>query len=329
MTDAVATSIIFARIGYGPKNVVQNIVMAVPHQGPLFLRNTARAAQALADPELRTLLRAEVGLSGASRELGAELSTTQKLGRVPHKVAGASGAVADDLFRISAFMHEAAAEGVIGKVSPLLTERDRRALLTLLKDKTHRPLLNDVRSRAVEAMADFSRPTPDQSRVARRFVVIPSWLMAGSRYPFHFAANHPIRSALLAYIAMGEPGAPDYLKFNKPLDKYFVKGVAPWLQGIKVPGGKVLRTGSISPVNTPWEIAQAGVQTLRGKQSPLDFSHETAFDYAAPLLSTGVSALSGGGVKSLERPPGEKFVRQMISPKASKYYPDDATRLAG
>jgi hypothetical protein len=329
MTDAVATSIIFARVGYIPKNVVQNVVMALPHQGVLFPRNVARAAQALADPELRTLLKAEVGFSGASRELGAELSTTQKLGRVPHAVAGASGAVADDLFRVSAFMHEAAAEKVISK-NPLtlLTDKDRGALLELLKDKSQRPLLNDVRSHSTEAMADFSRLTPDQARLARRFVVIPSWLMAGSRYPIHFAANHPIRSALLAYVAMGEPGAPDYLHFNKPADKYFTKGVAPWLQGIKVPGGKVLRTGSISPVSTPWEIAQAGVQTVRGKQ-PFDFSKQTVADYAAPFPSAAYEALSGGGVKSLERlAPGEKFVRQMVSPdESSKYYPDDKTRL--
>jgi hypothetical protein len=176
-------------------------------------------------------------------------------------------------------------------------------------------------------MADFSRLTPDQARLARRFLVIPSWLMAGSRYPFHFAANHPVRSALLAYVAAGEPGAPERFHLNKPINHYFVNGAAPWLEGIDV-GDKTLRTGSLSPVNTPWELAQSVLQTARGKSNPFDFAHPTAWDSAAPLASTAVDFAQGGGVRSLERlVPGEKFVRQMIDPQASKFYPGDRTRL--
>jgi hypothetical protein len=75
----VSTSIIFARVGYIPKNLVQNLIMAMPHQGAYFLYNASRAAQVLADPYLRELLAAEVGTSSATAALGAERSI-QKAG---------------------------------------------------------------------------------------------------------------------------------------------------------------------------------------------------------------------------------------------------------
>jgi hypothetical protein len=317
--DAVATSIVFARIGYVPKNIVQNLIMAAPHQGPLLLVNAVRAAQAMKDPELRALLRAEVGFSGATSGLGRE-AFSQKLGRV----AGFVGKIADDPIRISAFLHEAAAEGVIPRVG-LLTEKDRAALLSLLRDKSKRPLLNDIRSRSTEAMADFSRLTPDQARIARRFLIIPGWLMAGSRYPFHFAVNHPIRSALLAYIAMGEPGAPEELRFNKPVDEYFTGGAPLWTWGIQLSNGRVLRMGSLSPVGTPWEIGQAAVRTAQGETG---IGQDTAFDYASPFGAAIVRGAQGEGLERSLLPlaPNVRFIEGMISPEESKWYPEDATR---
>src|SRR3990167_1400654 len=72
--DMVATSIVFARLGYITKNIAQNLIMATPHQGPFMLVNIPRAAQALVDDELRPLLSAEVGFSGATYGLSKELA---------------------------------------------------------------------------------------------------------------------------------------------------------------------------------------------------------------------------------------------------------------
>jgi hypothetical protein len=322
LVDATATSIVFARVGYIPKNFVQNLIMAVPHQGPMLLVNATRAAQALADPELRHFFHAEVGGTGATGSLGDQMM----LKKVTGKIVGGVSKAADDPARFSAFMHEAAAAGVVSRVNPLLTEKDRANLIRLFTDKSQRPLLNDIRSRTVEAMADFSRMTPDQARVSRRFLIIPGWLMAGTRYPFHFALTHPIRSALLAYIAAGEPGAPKGLQFNKPVNQYF--SGSGYKQGIDTPWGR-LRTNSISPVSTPWDLGQAAVGTIRGKTGPFDFNTPTVFDSAQPLAGAIINIAQGGGVKkSLQRlAPGEKFVEQMINPKASSTYPEDASRL--
>lgn len=322
LIDAVATSIVFARVGYIPKNFVQNLVMAVPHQGPMLLVNAVRAAQAMKDPELRHFFQAEVGHTGPTGSLGAEAFTQKILG----KIASGVGKVADDPIRFSAFLHEAAAEGVISKVDPFLGEKDRAALLKLFTAPAQRPLLNDIRSRSVEAMADFSRMTPAQSKLARRFLIIPGWLMAGTRYPFHFALTHPIRSALLAYIAMGEPNAPAELHFNKPLSEYF-SGQG-YKQGIDTPIGRI-RTNSLSPVSTPYDLAQGVAGTIRGKQGPFDYQTPTVFDSVQPLAAAAINIAQGAGVeKSLTRlAPNYQFVGGMIHPAASPSYPEDASRL--
>jgi hypothetical protein len=319
LVDLTAASIIFARVGYIPKNIVQNVIMAVPHQGAYLLANAVRAGQVLRDPALRARVLAEVGYSGATRAVGKEARTQKVVG----KLVGFVGAAADDPLRVSAFLHEASAAGVIPRTKPVMGEKDRAKLLALFENPANRSLLNDIRSRSVEAMADFSRLTPAQRKNARRLLIIPGWLMAGTRYPFHFAATHPIRSALLAYVAMGEPGAPERLKLNPPIDSFFEgKG---YLQGIKTPWGRE-RTGSLSPVNTPWELGGALVQTARGKEP---FGQEdTAFDYANPLGAATVRFAQGEGVGSLKRlAPNVSLAEDLISPEASPHYPEDASRL--
>ena len=140
LVDLTAASIVFARIGYIPKNLVQNVIMAVPHQGPLLLVNAVRAGQVLRDPALRELVRGEVGFSGATKALGKEARTQKVVG----KVVGFVGSVADDPMRISAFLNEASAAGVISRTKPILTAKDREKLLRLFTDKSQRPLLNDI-----------------------------------------------------------------------------------------------------------------------------------------------------------------------------------------
>lgn len=323
--DATSASIIFSRLGYVPKNVVQNLMMAVPHQGVRFFANLPRAAQVLKDSELRHLVAGEVG--GAQiAQIAKEMQTAGKLKRIPGKVAGWSTSAADVPLRVSAFLHEAAAEGIIPKLSPVLSRNDRLALHQLLTDPKMRPVLNDVRARSVDAMADFSRLTPTQRRWARRFLFIPGWLTAGSRYPIHFAATHPGRSAALAYVAAGEPGAPERLKMNKPVNEYFAKGMPPWLEGVPV-AGRLLRTSSIDPVGMPRDIIRAA----RGDVA-------TFADFTNPLVQGGVNVAAGrvefpsgetkkvgygkAAVEALRGlAPGEQFIQEEIAGKTrSKTY---------
>jgi hypothetical protein len=323
--DWTSASIIFARLGYVPKNIVQNLVMAVPHQGAYLLANAPRAAQALKDAQLRRLLSVEVG-QGATAALGKEATTAGKTLGFPGKLAGGVSGVADTPMRISAFLHEAAAEGVIAKLNPVLTDKDRAALVDLLTNPKRRPQLNDIRQRSVEAMADFSRLTPSQRKAARRLFIIPGWLVAGSRYPIHFAATHPLRSAGLGYVAAGEPGSPR--KLNRPVDEYFAKGLPPWLQGVDTPGGKLLRTTSISPVNTPVDVANAVLsrspQTIGDYANPLGTAlYNIASRQASGPYGPYRTSLKESVQRNLERlTPGVQFAKQEITgDTATKTYP--------
>lgn len=331
--DLAVASIIFARIGYIPKNVVANLIMALPHQGVYLFANAPRAMQALSDPELLPRLVAEVGESGPTVALGNEAAIAKAKG-IPSKIAQAVGAVADNPMRIAAFLHEAAAEGVIKKMSPVLDAEDRQALIDLFDDPAKRPLLNDIRSRSVEAMADFSRLTPTQRKWSRRFLVIPGWLWAGSRYPFHFAATHPGRAAAIAYVAAGEPGAPDQLKVNKPIGDYMASGVANFNAGVDVGGGKVLRTGAISPVSTPWEVAQSVAQkdgrTFGDYTNPLAASlwnvAHSQLDSPTGPYRTSLEKSVVGNLTRLA--PGYSLAKNMATPPDKpKYFPEDTSRL--
>ena len=338
--DFTAASIVFARVGYIPKNIAQNLIISVPHQGPFMLFNIPRAAQVLLDPELRHLLHAEVGFSGAAAGIGEELRHGQRLRGLPGAAAGFVGKIADDPARMAAFIHEAAAAGVIRRYSAHLDQRDRARLYALLTQKQNRPLLNDIRWRSVEAMADFSRLTPVQRRWARRFLIIPGWLWAGSRYPFHFAATHPGRSAAIAYVAAGMPASETLGLPDTPSAADLMSDDLPeFIEGIDLPewfpvfGGKTFRTTSLSPVSTPYEIALA----LGGQDK------DTAVTYANPLAKA-VYNMAGRRVEypggsyqtgyqesildNLERLlPNWTFVQQMIDPKATGRYPDDESRL--
>lgn len=324
--DFTAASIIFARVGYIPKNIAQNLIIAVPHQGPMVMMNVPRAVQILADPELRALARAEVGFSGATQGLSSEARFGKAVKGLPAKAAGFVGAVGDDPLRISALVHELAAAKVIPRFKPFLDQADKDQLVRLFSDPQYRPLLNDVRSRSVEAMADFSRLTPVQRRWARRFLIIPGWLWAGSRYPIHFAATHPIRSAA---IGGGVYAGREQLQGRE------AEGIPEYIKGFETAGGKVMRTTSLSPVSTPWEVA-----TSLAQQSP-----NTVAGYGNPFAKGiyNVANRSVDGSKgpyrtdfqtSLQRNterlvPNIDFVRDMVNPPVDDpgLYPEDVTRI--
>lgn len=137
-------------------------------------------------------------------------------------------------------------------------------------------------------MADFSRLTPDQTRVARRLLIIPGWLMAGSRYPVHFALNHPIRSSLLAYVAMGEPGAPERLQFNQPIDNYFTKGQPTYKTGIGAAQGEGFSTFESLVPNV--RLAKGLIHPAASKSYPEDASRLGRLKREVGVIPIKVSA---------------------------------------
>lgn len=332
VVDGIVASIVFARIGYIPKNVVQNLIMAVPHQGVFFVANAPRAGQVLKDAQLRHLFEAEVGFSGPTIGL-AEESTATKALKAPHGAARLVGGIADNPLRFTALIHELAALNVIPKLKPVLSDADKANLLEVFTNPRYRPILDAARNRSVEAMADFSRLTPTQRKWSRRFLIIPGWLWAGSRYPVKFAASYPGRTAAGAYVAAGEPyGDRAGLPQNRPITDYMAEGLPDWMQGIETPAG-VFRTSSISPISTPIEIARAAsqrdAQTVGDYANPLGAS---LWNVANRQVDSPTGAYRASFGTALARA-GERLVpnyglaRDLVHPNDnSKYYPGDATR---
>lgn len=332
LTDMVAASIVTFRIGFIPKNVLQNAITMLPHQGVFAMRNLVRGAQVWHDPELRDYLLAEAGGQGAISALGAEATKMRVTGNAMRYATGKMTEIADDPFRFAALLHELAAEGIINRGPGLLSSTDKTKLLAFYKSKsaTNQALKHQIYMRANNALPDFSRLTPDQSRILRRVAIIPGWLMAGSRWPFHFAATHPIRSALIAYIAMGEPDAPQELRLNEPVTHYFHG--RRYLRGIDTPWGRE-RVSSLDPVSTPWEMAVAAKGSIQGRKSPFDYETDTLWSKVAPGPATLAGWLQGDEdpTSTMHRLlPAEGLVEDMVSPPAegdTGSYPGDTSRL--
>jgi hypothetical protein len=334
--DLVYTSLIFANPGYIPANATANLVMAGLQQGALLPINLMRAGQIMtqAPPRVRNLLRAEVGTGGTA----AAASETSPI----RGFAGKVSEVADTPFRLSALVHELARVGVIAKSKPYLDANDWVNIEKFLTSPESRPLLNDVADRAVQAMVDFERLGSLERALAKRFLFVWSWIRGGSRYPLRFAADHPIRTALLTYTAAGAPGAPEPVqKRVQGMLPTFAEGMPPWLEqsivtGETTVGGKtypqILPTRSISPISTPLgllgsAISRPGAQTfgeylnpgieavyhVLNRQSP--FGRELG-SYREAALQSGERLLPNYGL-----------ARDLLSPPAEGgLYPEDVTR---
>lgn len=340
MIDMTAASLIFGRLGYIPKNMLQSMITIVPHQGVMFPLNAARTAQLMPRPgrselqkEVWDFIVHEMG-GGTSGSL--EKEATSKFIEAPAHYATI---IADSPGRVSAFIHEAAAHGVIPKLSFHLSDDDARAILALRESKNANKL-HDIRQISADAMGDFNRMTPAQRRIARRAFIVPGWLLAGSRYPVHFAATHPGRSAALAYAAAGEPGAPKELQVNKPVTDYLQGGLPSYLQAVSAehwPGflgggpGKSERVQSLLPGSIPFDAALAAQQgspwSATGYVNPLpemlwNTAHST---YETPSGETKKTTFRDALTGNLQRlAPSATLAQGLIAPGSvsSRLYPD-------
>lgn len=323
--DVLYSSLIFSNPGYIPANVAANSIMGAAQQGLFLPVNLARTGQLLArGPErLRGRIRAEVG-HGPTTAIASETSPLK------HFASGV-GRVADEPFRISAFLHEAARLGVISKTRPYLTKREMKNLEGLFADKAQRPMLSEVRDRATQAMIDFERSGSLERAVGKRFLFVWSFLRGATRYPGRFALDHPIRSA--AAIAAG-------VNYRDEIKGRLAENVPSWLEGavktgeVEVDGKtfpQVLPTRSFSPLSTPWEmigsaVGRPGANTLTEFLNP-GLRGAVEAGYKRDSFGSQVTSYREAvGSQAQRLVPQFGLARDLLNPEGGGLYPEDATR---
>ncbi len=337
--DAVNTviyaSLIYANPGYIPANLVANFIMHFGQAGVFVPFDFARALHVLQArgprmQRLRDQLRSEVG-HGPTVEAGMDIDAAKSMTR-------AIAMIPDDPVRMSAFLHEAAKLKVIPKVGVRLREKDIVALEKLLNDPNFKGRLNDIQDRAVQAMVDFERLGPLERAYAKRVMFVWSWMRGASRYPGRFALDHPGRTAVMAYVLAGAPGAPKDLRDK--LHQFMPtvqKGMPPWLEGALHVGGTesmplVMPTRQISPISTPYDLyrtatAQPGAQTIGELLNPaIPAAWHIAnreSPYGKQLDNYGQALL-----QAEERlAPTPNLIKDLVTGEQHAMYPDDKTRL--
>jgi len=341
--SAVMMQLIFARAGYIPKNLLQNAVMIVPHQGLMVTVNMPRAAQIAplvrgaarvqsdTDRKLWDILQNAHGSGGATAGATAGLKEQGAIGRTTHAVSGAVTAVADAVPRTSAVIHELAKRGYVSKFSPHLSEDEKLAVIKLFESKKPSDIhiVRDIEQASKEAMGDFNRLSPGQRRWLRRFFIVPNWLVAGTRWPAHFALNHPVKTAAIggaAYYGFGGPGMPTH--GHPPLR--LAKGVPPWAIGLETPWG-VERLGSIIPASIPGDILLAASQgnwiDVAQYANPMLTAIAMSFagfeEYPTFAKKVGVSRAVWANMKRLI--PNYKLFMDLKNGSGSTTYPGDSS----
>lgn len=335
VNDLVYTSLIYSNPGYIPANSLANLLMAGAQQGAFLPINLIRAGQLMthAPQRLRDKAKAEIGMTSTD----AAFSGTNPLKGIGKVVSG----IADTPYRLSALIHEAARVGIISKTKPHLSGEDYQKLEHFLTDPAYREILNDVRDRAVQAMVDFERLGPMERALARRLLFIWRWMRGGTRYPFRFALDHPIRSGLMAYVVAGAPGAPEGVQ-EEIQDKLpnVAEGMPPWLEGAFEAGQatvdgveypRVFPNRQISPVSTPWGVAgtvfgRPGSQTIGELLNPAIPALWHTSHQQSPF-GRDVGSYGEAAKQNIERlAPGYGLTRDLISPPEGGLYPEDRTR---
>jgi hypothetical protein len=325
VNDAVYLSLIFSAPGYIPANTLANALMATAQQGLFLPANIARAGQVLTrgPQDVRDMIRAEVS-HGPTVAIASETSPLRHVG-------SAISRVADEPWRVSAWLNEMARVGVISRVSPRLSKREWDRLRTVLTDKQYRPLLNDVWDRGRQAMIDFERAGSKEKAVAKRFLFVWSFLRGATRYPARFALDHPIRTAAAAGAAY---------HYRDDIRGRIAEGMPSWLEGSieageTEVGGKtfpqVLPTRSFSPLSTPWEmigsaVSRPGANTLTEFLHPGLRAAYMAGDKQDSFGSKAGSYREALGSHGQRLVPQYGLTRDLLSPEPGGLYPEDATR---
>jgi hypothetical protein len=266
---------LYLKGAFVPANFLGNSAFGVIEQGPWYFKNLQNAVATFSKFSPETLHRMDLEMgSGAARAIGGEGHGL--LGGAVHKLANASGYLADTGPRRTAFMHEAAKAG-------FKTDAQVQRLFT---DPQLERKLNRIQETAENAMVKFRGLSPDERAIISRAIFVYPWIKGATRYAGRLPLDRPLRADFLAHL--GEQGSKDTHKQLGHLVSF--------LEGI-VPVGKaehgivpVKNPTSVTPFGTGAQVAQAVEGAFSKKSVP---TSERVAQFLSPAARAGIEAATG------------------------------------
>jgi len=255
LNNAQKFAVLYAKLGYIAPNLIGNAALNLVQQGPFMARNlTATFKIAKSDPELFAAIKTAMGE-------GLFGSTFGGLG--PVKVTSAAvnagsrlfGKITDTPFRVSSFVHEAAARGI----------KSRADLNKLFKDPAMRDKLYEIVIEANNDIIDYSRLGQIEQRWIRRMVFFYPWVKGSTRYAGRFVKEHPGQQAFLNHL--GNFGSEYQRQVLGDLPS-FAEGLVP-VSDKPSAFPRVFDVAGVTPFSTPFDTGRDLARFVQGDASGL------------------------------------------------------------
>jgi hypothetical protein len=287
----IRASILYSPYGgtrYVTRNAIQNAtLLALTHPGSFKNFTTAARMYARGAPEEKALFReiaveggtvaAEAGLPDVSdRNMSTMRKGERRIASGSAKAANALGDVADEPFRVAAWIGYA-------KRYDFDTPDEWRELI---HDPKHAKLRDEISQRVREDLYDFDAASPMERRYLNKILFLYPFLRASMKWPFMYAREYPVRTAVGATLAHEAPQDDEYTNIPQSVKESSTEGGLNW--GIWDPTG---------PARQQFENAQS---IVRGTMH--DQGGEGALDNLHPLLGLGADWAQGDPIlPSLKR----------------------------
>jgi len=266
---------------YITRNAIQNATLLALTQPGAFRHLGQAVKMQLGSAEEKALFRevaVEAGTVGASAGLPERATsyasrakaTERKVSQASHKVANVLGDVADEPFRVAAWLNYARKYDFD---SP-------DEIRSLINDPKHAKLRDEISQRVREDLLDFDAATPAERKVINRILFLYPFMRASAKWPFMYGREYPVRTALAATLAQEAPDDQEYPGIPKSVNESSILNDKNW--SIWDP---------TNPIRTQIENVQAAGHLMshdQGAQSLADNVH--------PFLGIGLDIANGNPV---------------------------------
>jgi hypothetical protein len=327
VSDLIRAGAIYLRPAYLPNNWVGNSFMNLVQQGALAPVNFGKSFAL--DKHLGPRY-----VAALDHAMGQNPATVLTAGRgrgyiasVTDPVARTMGAIADQPFRRSAFLHEARKNGH-SKLSQVRDLFDGAAK----GKKADLEEIADIARRAQEEIVKFGHMNDMERQVLRNLFFVYSWVRGAARYAARFPMQHAIQSAVLGHVSrdVGQPyldrelgGIPSYLSGSVPV-------------GRTAKGDPILiNPVALNPLGTGLDLLRAVAGTAQVIRNPRNFDKyvkSDVIDLLNPLGKSYLEAREGGqpiGQELLRTIAPVRLAHDLRHPGSGSVYPTSRAEALG